>query len=219
MAVLIHTKELIFDTSIELFAERGYENVSMRDLAKEVGIKASSIYNHFSGKNALLEYIYAFYKDNMYAGRLPMGELQHIISAGTKEEVLSGLVRVSFLTLPALLSKRLILITKILYARLYSDRRAGNIFWESFESNCAYVTAALDYGIQIGRFHPFDTQGYAFAMTAQYSAVGMISFIKPGYRPGEMQEEARILAFMKELLPFAESSSEIPAKETQKFRE
>jgi AcrR family transcriptional regulator len=41
------TKEKIFDAAVELFAERGYDGVSIRDIAKAVGIRESSVYKHF----------------------------------------------------------------------------------------------------------------------------------------------------------------------------
>jgi AcrR family transcriptional regulator len=44
------TKDLIFYTALRLFSERGYDGVSMRDIAAAVGIKAASIYNHFASK-------------------------------------------------------------------------------------------------------------------------------------------------------------------------
>lgn len=53
------TRELIMQEALNLFAQKGYAAVSMRDIATAVGIRASSIYNHFSGKqelfNALVE--------------------------------------------------------------------------------------------------------------------------------------------------------------------
>jgi len=52
-----NTKEKIFDAAVELFAERGYDGVSVRDIAAAVGIKESSIYKHYSCKEEILEMI------------------------------------------------------------------------------------------------------------------------------------------------------------------
>lgn len=57
------TKEKILFAAIELFSERGYSKVSMRDIAAAVGITAASIYNHYPSKETLLGSIYAFYND------------------------------------------------------------------------------------------------------------------------------------------------------------
>ena len=42
------TKEKIFDVSLELFSQKGFNNTSVREIAREVGIKESSIYNNYS---------------------------------------------------------------------------------------------------------------------------------------------------------------------------
>ena len=51
------TKEKIVETALELFSQRGYGGVSIRDIAREVGIRESSIYNHFPGKQAIFDAI------------------------------------------------------------------------------------------------------------------------------------------------------------------
>ncbi len=49
------TKEKIFEASLDLFAQNGFDAVSMREIAEAVGIKKASLYSHFSGKDELLE--------------------------------------------------------------------------------------------------------------------------------------------------------------------
>lgn len=43
------------DAAQEAFAARGFAGASIRDLAAAAGIKESSLYNHFTGKQALLD--------------------------------------------------------------------------------------------------------------------------------------------------------------------
>jgi TetR/AcrR family transcriptional regulator len=47
------TRELILDRAERLFAARGLDGVAVRDLAREMKITPSSLYNHFPGKQAL----------------------------------------------------------------------------------------------------------------------------------------------------------------------
>lgn len=52
-----NTKERIFEAAVELFSKQGYHGTSIRELAKAVGIKESSLYNHYSGKSSILDAI------------------------------------------------------------------------------------------------------------------------------------------------------------------
>lgn len=49
------TKVVIMEEALQLFAQRGYAAVSMRDIAAAVGIRASSIYHHFKGKQEIFD--------------------------------------------------------------------------------------------------------------------------------------------------------------------
>lgn len=44
----------IVTAAATLFRKRGFVNVSMKDVAAEVGVTAPAIYRHFPGKDALL---------------------------------------------------------------------------------------------------------------------------------------------------------------------
>ncbi|WP_095589142.1 TetR/AcrR family transcriptional regulator [Actibacterium ureilyticum] len=48
------TKDMIRAEALRLFAARGYEAVSMRDIAGAVGVQPGAIYNHFPNKQQLL---------------------------------------------------------------------------------------------------------------------------------------------------------------------
>jgi AcrR family transcriptional regulator len=50
-------KEEIVRVAAKLFKEKGYSAVTMRDLAKAMGIKAASLYNHIKSKQDILRAI------------------------------------------------------------------------------------------------------------------------------------------------------------------
>lgn len=50
-------KQAILEAAAALFRDRGYSATSMRDLAEAVDLKASSLYNHISGKEEMLKTI------------------------------------------------------------------------------------------------------------------------------------------------------------------
>lgn len=47
----------IIKTAAKLFKEKGYSAVTMRDIAKSMGIRAASLYNHISSKQEILSNI------------------------------------------------------------------------------------------------------------------------------------------------------------------
>ena len=51
------TKQRILEKSLELFASKGYDAVSVGEIAKAVGVKAPSLYNHCASKQAIFDAI------------------------------------------------------------------------------------------------------------------------------------------------------------------
>ena len=52
-----NTKQKILDKALELFSAQGYDSVGVGEIAKAVGIKAPSLYNHFPSKQAIFDAI------------------------------------------------------------------------------------------------------------------------------------------------------------------
>lgn len=70
----VNNKEKIFDVSIDLFSKYGYDGVSIRQIAGEVGIKESSIYNHYRSKEAIIDSILTYYIDKMMSEDIPIDD-------------------------------------------------------------------------------------------------------------------------------------------------
>jgi AcrR family transcriptional regulator len=76
------TKEKIFDVSIELFSQKGFDAVSVREIAREVGIRESSIYNHYHSKEAILDAITDYFISELTQSSEQGEELEDLISQG-----------------------------------------------------------------------------------------------------------------------------------------
>jgi len=57
MTKKISKKDKIYIAAAKLFKKNGYQATSMRQLAKEVGLEASSLYSHISSKQEILSQI------------------------------------------------------------------------------------------------------------------------------------------------------------------
>lgn len=64
------TREKILSESLDLFSKKGYHGTSMREIAKAVGIKGSSIYNHFSGKEEIFSELFNYLAPNLNSGEI-----------------------------------------------------------------------------------------------------------------------------------------------------
>jgi AcrR family transcriptional regulator len=156
LSVKSNTKERILMVSTVLFAEKGYEAVSVRDIADAIGIKGGSIYNHFSSKevlwDAVLEHAALLY--DLYIQSLE----EALTSAVSLEEVLE-----IFYTEP----KRLInLFTCFAFSLLFTDQfrdeRAGVLFSEKFmRFGIDFHKKWLDRCAAKGFAKPFDTEALA----------------------------------------------------------
>ena len=47
--------QYILEQALALFSAHGYDAVTVGDIARAVGIKAPSLYNHFPGKQAIFD--------------------------------------------------------------------------------------------------------------------------------------------------------------------
>ena len=54
----MNTKDQILKVSLKLFAEKTYHGASIRDIAKEIDKRESSIYNHLSPRMKFLSKLY-----------------------------------------------------------------------------------------------------------------------------------------------------------------
>ena len=73
------TKDRILDVSIDLFSQRGFDAISVREIAREVGIRESSIYNHYKSKEAILDAIIEYFMSELTSSGPPEEEMEKLM--------------------------------------------------------------------------------------------------------------------------------------------
>ena len=66
------TKQKILECSATLFAEKGYTETTIREIAEALGLNPASLYYHFPSKNAILEHMledYSVYNTDVLSER------------------------------------------------------------------------------------------------------------------------------------------------------
>ncbi|MCL2010806.1 MAG: TetR/AcrR family transcriptional regulator [Synergistaceae bacterium] len=203
MDELSGTKELIFDTFVEMISTFGYENVSIRDITNKVGIKPASMYNHFKSKEKLLKYAYEYHARHQYDTRKSVDVMKKLIETASAEEIITAFAY-SLVTEDQKKYSRMILITKIIYMRLFQDPVANAMFAENDANNAEYVINVLKHGVDVGRLDPeFDLETFASVLIGSMQNMGIKAFASITYELGELEHKKRILAMQARLLSSA----------------
>ena len=150
------TKKSIFDNAIKLFTQKGYENVSINDIANSVGIRQSAVYNHFNSKQEILDTIYGFYKHHWVSNRPGMNKLDELLKTGKSplEIITMGFIY----AFEERILQQMSDIVKIIMQRVSTDTKATGLFQELLlEEGVIFVEKGLDRAVKAGRFKPFDT--------------------------------------------------------------
>lgn len=88
----IITKNQILETAAQMFACKGYDNVSIRVIAKGVGVKESSIYNHFKCKQDILDVLLKEFAVRAQYTRPTYEQLEKMMSIMSLDEILKNIM-------------------------------------------------------------------------------------------------------------------------------
>ena len=122
-----NTKEKIFNVSIDLFSQYGYTGVSIRQIAKEVGIKESSIYNHYQSKESILESILSYYINEMLKEEAPIMQSNDNLDMDFDQFYKEGSDRF----ISKLSEDRMMKITRIFLVESYHNEKIKNFVKEA----------------------------------------------------------------------------------------
>ena len=152
---LTGTKLRIFEKAAELFAQKNYETVTMRDIGESVGIKKPSVYAHFSGKQEILDTLYDFFWEHFLVDRPKMEDVEEVIKNGS----ISDIIDTFYYAFQGEYQTLMINITKIIENRKYVDERAKEIASSlMMDAGIKFVEDVLNRAIEMGRIAPMDTR-------------------------------------------------------------
>jgi len=81
-------KEKILGAAAKLFAESGYNKVTIREIAKAAGVNSALIYYYFSSKSDILSNLYKLYSDERLKAAPDLAELLRLAETGPPHDVL-----------------------------------------------------------------------------------------------------------------------------------
>lgn len=198
----LSTKDIILDASIDLFSSLGYESTSMRNIANDSNIKSSSIYNHFKSKDEILDEIYSYFHKHAHCGVKPIEYMKEYIKYCTPLEFIQNL-HFKFDKEGVYVYKKMTLIMKLIYTRLFVDDKAKYILNTTLGSfSITYTADILDYGISIGRVEPLNTKIFASCLNGQLHMMGIRAFTDPTHTIEYVKEEEEIEKLYASMLIF-----------------
>lgn len=199
-----NTKEKILLSALELFSTKGYEGTSVRDLARAVGIRESSLYKHFKNKqaifDAILEYMESYHNEKMKEMAIPLGKIEEVageysaFSLDHLYQISSALFLMSFKDKVEIQFRRMLTIEQ------FSNPEIKKSYKKYFISDILnYQTTLFSKMIQQGRFIDCDPKVLALQF---YSPIYTLLALYEG----QLDKEEEALSILKEHISQFEKS-------------
>lgn len=118
------TKDKIFDTALDLFSKKGYDSVSVRTIASEVGIKESSIYNHYSSKKDILMSILNYFEEYFKGNPLDDENIRKLLEENPEEFYHQG----SEMFKQQIFEEKILKIMKLIFVQMYQIDEVKEVF-------------------------------------------------------------------------------------------
>lgn len=118
------TKDKIFDTALDLFSKKGYDSVSVRTIASEVGIKESSMYNHYSSKKDILMSILNYFEEYFKGNPLDDENIRKLLEENPEEFYHQG----SEMFKQQIFEEKILKIMKLIFVQMYQIDEVKEFF-------------------------------------------------------------------------------------------
>jgi AcrR family transcriptional regulator len=147
------TKDVILLESTLLFAKRGYEAVSIRDIANSIKMKPSSLYNHFPGKEALFETVLNHAED------LYLLYFKYLDESLAKARTFSEVLDCIFIEPTKMSNDFTCYAFSLVLTEQFRDSHCSRIFNETFlDYSINFIKSWFDRSVEKGLAFKFDTR-------------------------------------------------------------
>ena len=145
--MLKNTRDRIIEAAIDLFSERGFNDVSVREITRAVGIKESSLYNHFASKQEILDEIIGYLERQLARTALPEEKVVEMVGDMSADDFLN----LSIMAFKEYMGNRsMIKIWRILSIERFRNSTA-NEFFKKFLIDDAIRYQEKIFGIMMDR--------------------------------------------------------------------
>ncbi len=134
----------IIDASIELIAEKGIQELTIKNLSKKIGIVESAIYRHFKSKMDILLSILSLFRESKEAMNQELDKL----SAGPAEK-LEQMLQKRFAFFAANPAIAAVIFSEELFR---NDRRLSDFVYKIMQYNQKVIVSLLENGQKNGAF-------------------------------------------------------------------
>lgn len=149
------TKDIIFNTAVEMFSERGYDNISTREIARTAGINESTAYYYYKSKEALLDDILSVYRQKLERYLITKEQVEHYLITDTPRELL----RRFFSYYKDSEAVFMVRSSRIVSMQQHTNPAAKDLVMDQLmDKTTASIKGALDILIERSMIPPFDTE-------------------------------------------------------------
>ncbi len=164
----IETTGRILEEAAALFARKGFDGVSVHEIASAVGIKESSLYNHFSSKAAILDALFDNFVKDKSTSRPSEQELGLMLDIMQPEEIFKNLLIYFGNHVSPIFTKTAMIITN----EKYRNEKAAKIYYRYVvEDSVDYYERLIKMMIDKGLVRKVDARRFAEQYNYSYIAL------------------------------------------------
>lgn len=185
----------ILEAAMTVFAQQGFDQARMDDIAQEVGLSKGALYLYFKSKDAIISAILQIFFSR--AMKKLEGFLENGGQASIREQFL---LLNSYYIAEMKWMARLVPLSYEFYAVAARQKVVRQFFKRYFKDYREILTTFVQRGIDSGEFRPVKAENVAVTIAALYEGLALLWMVDPDGMPWEQTSEASLQLLLEGLL-------------------